>query len=46
MKLFRGVGLVVSIIAGAVLGIVLSALAVYCAILYALGLPLKEWRFY
>ena len=46
MKWFRGVGMVASIILGAVLGVALAAFAVYFAILYALGLPLKDWRFY
>lgn len=46
MKWLQGVGMVVSIFLGALLGVVLAAFAVYFAILYALGLPLKEWRFY
>ena len=46
MKWLRGVGMIVSVFVGAILGVVLAAFAVYFAILYALGLPLKEWRFY
>ena len=43
---FRGVGMIVAVVAGALLGLFLAACAVYFAILYALGLPIKEWRFY
>ncbi len=46
MKWFRGAGMVLSLIVGAALGVALAAFACYFAILYALGLPLKDWRFY